>query len=114
MLSLDELRECGLSRAAVERRVRSGRLHKLHRGVYAVGHANPPLEGRFLAAVKACGAGAVLSHYSAGALWGLVDWDDRYPETTVVGRARGSGLACVCTGRRCSTLGTFADTRASR
>ena len=53
--------------------------------MYAVGHANPPLQGRFLAAVKACGAGAVLSHYSAAALWGLVPWDDRHPEVTVVG-----------------------------
>ena len=54
-------------------RVRNGRLHPLHRGVYAVGHPNLPLEGRFLAAVKACGPGAVLSHYSAAALWGFVD-----------------------------------------
>ncbi len=53
--------------------------------MYAVGHASPPLQGRFLAAVKACGAGALLSHYSAAALWGLVPWDDRNPEVTVVG-----------------------------
>ena len=33
------------------------------------------------------GAGAVLSHYSAAALWGLVTWDDRHPEVTVVGTA---------------------------
>jgi hypothetical protein len=57
----------------------------VHRGVYAVGHANPPLEGRFLAAVKACGPRAVLSHYSAAAHWDFVDWDDRFPEVTVVG-----------------------------
>jgi hypothetical protein len=57
----------------------------VHRGIYAVGHVNLPLEGRLLAAVKACGPGAVLSHYSAAALWGFVDWDDRYPEVTVVG-----------------------------
>jgi hypothetical protein len=53
--------------------------------VYGVGHANPPLEGRFLAAVLACGPGAVLSHFSAAALWGLVPWDDRFPEVTVAG-----------------------------
>ena len=57
----------------------------IHRGVYAVGHANLPLEGRFLAAVKACGPGAVLSHMSAAALWGFMPWEERYPEVTVVG-----------------------------
>jgi Protein of unknown function (DUF559) len=59
----------------------------MHRGVYAAGHANPPLEGRFLAAVKACGRGAVLSHFSAAALLDIVRWDGRYPEVTVVGSA---------------------------
>lgn len=85
MLSLDELRECGLSDQAVGVRVRNGRLHKLHRAVYAVGHRNPPLEGRLLAAVKACRPRGVLSHYSAAALWGFVAWDDRRPEVTVAG-----------------------------
>jgi uncharacterized protein DUF559/transcriptional regulator with AbiEi antitoxin domain of type IV toxin-antitoxin system len=85
VLSLDELRACGLPRKAVSVRAANGRLHPLHRGVYAVGHANPPLEGRFLAAVKACGPKAVLSHFSAAALHGIVDWDDRYPEVTVIG-----------------------------
>jgi uncharacterized protein DUF559/putative AbiEi antitoxin of type IV toxin-antitoxin system len=85
VLSLDELFACGLSRNAVSERVRGGRLHRIHCGVYAVGHTNVTLEGRFLAAVKACGPGAVLSHVSAAALWGFVPWDDRYPEVTVFG-----------------------------
>jgi hypothetical protein len=55
------------------------------RGVYAIGHPNPPLEGRFLAAVKACGPDALLSHYSAATLWGLVEWDERRIEVTVPG-----------------------------
>jgi very-short-patch-repair endonuclease/predicted transcriptional regulator of viral defense system len=87
VLSIAELRACGLNDKAVQVRVRNGRLHQLHRGVYAVGHLNLPLEGRLLAAVKACGPGAVLSHYSAAALWGFVDWDDRFPEVTVLGTA---------------------------
>jgi putative AbiEi antitoxin of type IV toxin-antitoxin system/uncharacterized protein DUF559 len=82
VLALDELRECGLTRDMVSDRVRAGHLHPLHRGVYAVGHANPPLKGRFLAAVKACGPTAVLSHFSAAALYGFVTWDHREPETT--------------------------------
>ena len=66
-----QLRELGFDRHAVWRRVRSGLLHPLHRGVYAVGHARLTLHGRYLAAVLACGDGAVLSHRSAAALWEL-------------------------------------------
>ena len=85
VVSTAELRAFGLSDKAIAVRVRHGHLHALHRGVYAVGHDNPPLEGRFLAAVRACGANAVLSHFSAAALLGLVRWDHRQPEVTVVG-----------------------------
>ncbi|HEX6582139.1 MAG TPA: type IV toxin-antitoxin system AbiEi family antitoxin domain-containing protein [Thermoleophilaceae bacterium] len=85
IVSMSDLREFGLSHDAVRWRVRKGWLHPLYRGVYAVGHANPPLEGRFTAAVKACGDGVLLSHYSAAALWGFVHWDGRYPEVTVHG-----------------------------
>ena len=87
VLSLDELFACGLSRTEVRGRVRNGQLHPLHRAVYAVGHANVTLEGRFLAAVKACGSSAVLSHFSAAGLWGFMRWEDRHPEVTVVGTA---------------------------
>jgi hypothetical protein len=45
------------------------RLHQLHRGVYAVGHTSVDRRGRYLAAVLACGDGAVLSHRSAAAVW---------------------------------------------
>jgi elongation factor P len=87
VLSLDELFSCGLSRTEVKVRVRKGRLHPIHRGVYAVGHRKLPLEGRFLAAVKVCGPTAVLSHHSAAALWGFMPWEERHPEVTVLGTA---------------------------
>jgi hypothetical protein len=83
VLSYAELRACGLSHNGVWVRVRSGRLHPIHRGVYAVGHPAVPLLGRFSAAVKACGPGAVLSHFSAAVVLGLVRWDDRHVEVTV-------------------------------
>jgi very-short-patch-repair endonuclease len=83
VLSLDDLRFCGLSRDAVALRVASGRLHRIHRGVYAVGHTSLPVEARFLAAVKACGRTAVLSHFSAAVLWGIVESGERCPEVTV-------------------------------
>jgi very-short-patch-repair endonuclease len=82
VVSIHELRACGLSDDGVWSRVRAGHLHPLHRGVYAVGHPNPPLRGRFLAAVKACGPTAVLSHFSAAALHGILPWDGRHPEIT--------------------------------
>ena len=83
VLSLAELLRCGLSRGMVETRIGRAQLHPLHQVVYAVGHPSVPLEGRFLAAVKACGLGAVLSHFSAAALWEMVDWDERHLEVTV-------------------------------
>ena len=67
-----QLIELGLSEAAIARRMRSGRLLPLHRGVYAVGHSGLPLRGVWLAAVLASGKGALLSHRSAAALWGML------------------------------------------
>jgi len=61
----------GYSRTGVTRLVDSGRLHRIHRGVYAVGHTDLSLHGECLAAVLAVGPGALLSHYSAGWLWGI-------------------------------------------
>jgi very-short-patch-repair endonuclease len=61
----------GLEPGAIDRRVQAQRLHVIHRGVYAVGHTRLCREGRWLAAVLACGEGAVLSHRSAAALWGI-------------------------------------------
>ena len=52
------------------RGVRAGWLHRVHRGVYAVGRPTLTTQGRFLAAVLSCGPGAALSHVSAAVLWG--------------------------------------------
>lgn len=72
VLSTEELYVCGLTPNAVATRVRNGHLHPMYRGVYAVGHAKPPLEGFFLAAVKACGTDTLLSHYAATAHWSML------------------------------------------
>jgi very-short-patch-repair endonuclease len=61
----------GYSRAGVKRLVDSGRLHRIYRGVYAVGHTDLSPHGECLAAVLAVGPGALLSYHSAGWLWGL-------------------------------------------
>ena len=83
VLSLSELRGCGLSPDQVTHRLRKGWLHRLYPRVYAVGHPAVSLDGRFLAAVKSVGEDAVLSHFSAAALWEFVAWDGRHPEVTV-------------------------------
>jgi hypothetical protein len=88
VLTLDELRACGFTYSAVKVRVARGVLHPLYEAVYAWGHHNIPLEGRWLAAVKACGPLAVLSHYSAAALHALVRWDGRPFEITAPTRHR--------------------------
>ncbi len=72
VVTLSQLEGVGLSRYAVAKRARSGRLHRIHQGVYAVGHRGLSLHGLFMAAVLACGTGAVLSHTSAAVLWKLL------------------------------------------
>jgi very-short-patch-repair endonuclease len=67
-----QILETGLSRSGVGKRLKAGRLHRLHRGVYAVGHPGVSREARWMAAVLASGEGAVLSHMSAAALWRLL------------------------------------------
>jgi very-short-patch-repair endonuclease len=71
VVSRRQLLAMGFDRGGIERRLDAGRLHRLHRGVYAVGHTIVNRDGRYLAAVLACGPGAVLSHRSAAALWGI-------------------------------------------
>jgi len=66
-----QLAALGLGDGAIAHRVRAGRLHRVHRGVYAVGHPRLSRQGQWLAGVLACGAGAALSHRSAAALWGI-------------------------------------------
>src|SRR4051794_39592002 len=73
VLSFEELLSCGLTPDAISVRVANGRLHPVHRGVYAVGHAKLTQDGTYLAAVKACGAGAVLSRFAAGAHMAIID-----------------------------------------
>ena len=71
----------------MSRRVQVGQLHRKHRGVYAVGQPNLSTEGRWMAAVLACGEGAVLSHRDAAALWGLLRPRAGHVHVTVSGRA---------------------------
>lgn len=92
MVSREQLLQMGLERGAIGRRIRAGRLHPLHAGVYALGHLVIPRQGRWKAAVLASGPEAVLSHWSAAALWGLRSSSRARMDVTVPHRSRSSGL----------------------
>jgi very-short-patch-repair endonuclease len=72
VVSHRQLAALGMSRNAISGRARRGALHRLHHGVYAVGHSAAQREREWMAAVLACGEGAALSHGSAAALLGLL------------------------------------------
>lgn len=82
-----QLLAAGLGRSAISKRNRRGRLHRMHQGVYAVGYRRRSLETRWMAAVLACGEGAVLCHRSAAALWGLLRPSDGPIDVSVPGDA---------------------------
>jgi very-short-patch-repair endonuclease len=90
-ITYQQLIALGLTRRQIALRIKKGQLIPVHRGVYAVGH--PRLEGiaRAAAAVLACGPDAVLSHFSAAALWGLTGWPTIH-EVTVPAKRRPSGV----------------------
>ena len=94
VLSLLQLRELGLSDKAIHGRVRSGRLRRLYRGVYAVGPMVLTRRGRELAAVLACGEGAALSHQSAGRAWLMMERPSREIHVTCA-RSRPPGPGIV-------------------
>ncbi len=87
-----QLLDLGLGVGAIKYRVQIGRLHRVLPGVYAVGHRRRAPIDRAAAAVLACGPAAVLSHFSAAALWGWVkDWRDPF-EVTVPTDRRPKGI----------------------
>jgi very-short-patch-repair endonuclease len=97
-----QLTALGVGDSGVRDWVQSGRLHRLYRGVYAVGHDRLRSEGRRLAAVLACGPGAVLSHRDAAALWDLRQSHSAYIDVTVPsrnGRRRQHGIRLHRTSR---------------
>jgi hypothetical protein len=73
-----ELLALGYTRREIEYRLHNGRLHQIAAGVYSVGRRDLTPHGRWMAAVLACGDGAVLSHRSAAELWGIGrEWEGR-------------------------------------
>jgi very-short-patch-repair endonuclease len=67
-----QLLKLGLGSEAISHRIRTGRLHPVRRGVYAVGRRQLTRQGRWMAAVLSCGAEAALSHDSAAVVWEIL------------------------------------------
>jgi hypothetical protein len=86
-----QLLALGVGEEAIEVRLRAGRLHRLHRGVYSVGHRVISREARWMAAVLFAGPGAVLSHHSAAELWGMRNPSRRAIEVTTPRKSRSRG-----------------------
>jgi very-short-patch-repair endonuclease len=110
VVAVGQLYAAGVEKSAISRRVRAGRFHRLHRGVYAVGHPGVSEEGRWMAAVLACGDGAALSHLSAAALWELLPARQGRVDISTpsrAGRARQEGIRL----HRCRSLERRAVTR---
>ena len=97
-----QLHAAGLGRGAIEHRLASGSLYRIHPGVYAVGHRVLQPLARELAALLFIGSGSLVSHRSAACLWGLTQgFPPDEVEATVVGRHAASrpGLRIYRVGR---------------
>ena len=92
VVSQSELLDLGLSRTGVKRWAEDGRLHRIHRGVYAVGHTALSGHGLWMAAVKACGPEALLSHQSGAALCAIRQTSSPIIHVTTPGRASPRGI----------------------
>ena len=102
VVTREQLAAAGLRERGIADWVRSGRIRRLHRGVYAYGHDRLRREGYWLAAVLACGPGAVLSHRSAAALWEIRPSGGGVIDVTVpsrAGRIRRQGIRVHRSGR---------------
>lgn len=131
VVSFRQLRELEFSKGHISRAFEAGRLRRIHRGVYAVGHARLSDHGRCHAAVLACGDGAVLSHHSAAWLWGFLPRCPAEPAVTTPSRghrrhgirvhraaalstrdrAVGEGIAVTSAARTLLDLGAVATAR---
>jgi hypothetical protein len=87
-----QLVEAGVTPAEIRQRLQTGALLREYRGVYRVGHRAPSVEARYLAAVRACGEGALLSGRAAAHLLGILKGPAPPPEVTTPTERRIKGL----------------------
>jgi very-short-patch-repair endonuclease len=94
VVALWQLEALDVSRWSVQRRAAAGLMPRVHRGVYALGHAQLSLRGRWMAAVLACGPEALLSHAAAAALLDLHPTPSGPIDVTAPGKRRHPGIRC--------------------
>lgn len=94
VVSRRQLYDLGYSRSGIARRAEKRRLLRIHRGVYAVGHTRLTAKGRWMAAVLACGPGAVLSHVEAAACHDLRQIGSGSVNVTAPGKHVLKGVRC--------------------
>lgn len=87
-----EVLRAGITAAELKQRIRVGALIREHKGVYRVGHRAPSVEARYMAAVKACGGGALLAGRAAGHLFGILRGGPPAPEVIQRGQRRPRGV----------------------
>jgi len=95
-----QLMRLGFTREAISHRLRRKRLHRIGRGVYAVGRPELTRHGLWMAAVLGCGPPAVLSHGSAGALWEIRRCEDNGIEVSLPASLRRCPTGIVVHRRR--------------
>jgi very-short-patch-repair endonuclease len=100
VVTRQELLLAGVSSAGIDRRVAKGLLIREYPGVYRVGHTAPSTEARYLAAVKACGPGALLCGRAAAYLQGLLKGPPPPPEVMTPTERRVEGVKT----RRCRNM----------
>ena len=91
VVARSQLLAAGVTDEQIKVRLRNGRLHEVHRGVYLVGHSAPPPLASEQAALLACGEKAFLSHRSAANLWNLLPYPATAPVSVTVPLGRGAG-----------------------
>jgi very-short-patch-repair endonuclease len=92
VVTREQLLGAEITAEEIRQRLQRGALIAVYRGVYRVGHRAPSVEARYMAAVKACGEGAVLSGRAAGHLLGLLKGTPPDPEVTTPTERRVKGL----------------------
>jgi very-short-patch-repair endonuclease/predicted transcriptional regulator of viral defense system len=99
VISHAQLIALGLSEGQIRYRLQIGRLHRIERGVYAVGHEHLTRESHWTAAVLTYGDRAVLSHRPAGALWTVAPYNGALIDVTAPTDRRSRGRLRAHVGR---------------